>query len=482
MPEVESIHVIPVMETNTTERLSPWSDRRFLAVFGASLGLNALLALLLPRDAYLDEWAYRKIALDWIANGVYPTTFRPPLYPALLALSFRVGLGTGGLRIAQSLMTALTLIPVYRIARRNYGLNAARVAICLVAFNPVLLMFASRLWTETIFILLLMLILDLLTLGKATPRRWALAGFLYGLAALTRPVVLTVLPLLAIWAWLQARRDGRNWRPWAVSYAALAVVALMVILPWTVRNARATGAFILIDSNGPYNLLVATEPDAQFVEKDDVWHERFGAVGGDFYEHMVKVDPARAQSLAMAAARRNIAADPGRFARKSVWEAAHLWTADSYLLRHLRNRWFGDVPQWAVITLTIVWVCFFAALVVSGLAGLAATPPGPFRGLALLLTVHATVFFGLIYSLSRYLIPLHPVLAIPAAVALTSLAATARAVIRAASRRRRATFWLVLVALIVVWIGDFPKIADMVTSGGSHYLHTAREKEISAVR
>ncbi len=476
-PSIAAHSGILVTPLSSTDRPPWWSDRKFLLVLGMSLVLKVVLTFVLPRQPYLDEWAYHNIAIRWLEGGKYPTTFRPPLYPALLALSLASGLRTMGLRLAQTVMSTLTLIPVYRIAQRTYGPRVARVAAALVAFDPVLVMFSNRLWSETVFILLLMLILDLLTLGRATPRRWALAGVLFGLAALTRPVIFTALPLLALWTLLQARRDGRAWGPWAISYAVLAVVCTLVILPWTVRNARATGAFILIDSNGPFNFLVGTQPDAAFVDKDNVWTKYFGVVGGDSYEHAVKLDPARAQSLAMTAARQNIAADPGRFVRKSLWEAGHLWTADSFLLRHLRNSWYGPVPLWAIAGVTVVSVSFFMILVVAGFAGLSTAPPGPYRGVALLLLIHSTVLFGLVYSLSRYLLPLHAVLAIPAAAALVAVRSTAVAVVRDGPLRRRAAFWAALLAVAIVWIADLPKLADTVTTGGVHYPDHRSERE-----
>ena len=330
-------------------------------------------------------------------------------------------------------------------------------------------MFSNRLWSETVFIVLLLLILDAISSEGGTPWRWALAGLMFGLAALTRPLIVTLFPPLALWALLQARRDRKAWRLWVIRYATLAGACALVILPWTARNARATGAFVLIDTNGPFNFLVGTQPEAAFVDKDDVWSGRFGLVEGEPYERAANRDPAHTQAIAMATARQNIEADPGRFVRKSLWEAGHLWSLDSFLLRHLRNGWYGNVPRWAIAIATVASTGFFIILVVAGFAGLAASPPGSYRGLALLLLASFTALFGLTYSLSRYALPMHALLTVPAAAAILAPSPTLAALTRGAARHRRVAFWAALLALALVWLGNLPKLADMVAHGGAHY-------------
>ena len=455
------------------------TDRVFLLIAAVSFVAKMVLVFALGHGVVLDEWAYRNIALNWLAKGTYPTLFRPPLYPALVTLSYAAGLQTVGIRLLEVVMSTLTLVPVYRIASRMYGEKAARVAVALVAFNPVLIMFSNRLWSETVFILLQMVILDLLTSEKSGVRAWALAGVLFGFAALTRPVVLTILPLILLWTILQAERDGRAWRRWSERNAVLVAACFIVILPWTVRNMRSTGDFVLIDTNGPFNILVGTQPDAAFVDKDDMWSPHFGMLPDGSYEPTANANPAEARAEALAIARQNVAADPSRYVLKSLWEAGHLWTADSFLLRHLRNNWFGPVPKSLIAIVTIVSVGFFVTLVLGGIAGLATTPAGPYRGLALLLLIHSTVFFGLVYSLSRYLLPLHPVLAIPGGATLVALRPTLRELTHGALRRR-VLFWSVFGALVGVWISGLPKLVDMVTTGGSHYPFHWSEKDSAA--
>ena len=448
-------------------------DPALARIVAAALLLRLLLALLTHHFVpVLDESAYLVTAQRWLAEGRYASTFRPPLYPFLIMASLWAGLGTLGVQLLQAVLGAVTVVPVYRIADRNYGRRAAQIAALLVAFNPILLAFATRLWSETLFIALLMFALDWITRAPAM-RHWVLAGLALGLASLTRPMIVTFLPLLGAWVLWQAWREGTGWGPWITRFAVLAACCFAVILPWSVRNLRATGSFVLIDSNGAFNFMVGTQPEAAFVNKDDTWMEIYGAVDGEEYKDATERDPARAQRLAMAAARENIAKAPLLFVRKSLWEAGHLWTSDSFLLRHLRNGWFGEPRRLVVAPLTLLSVGFYLVLVAAGLAGLATAPPSPWRALALLLMLHTTALFGLTYALSRYVLPLHAVLAISAGAALAALRPTVAALTSAATPvARRTGFWAATATLLVIWLLDVPRQADMVLhAGAGHPYH-----------
>jgi hypothetical protein len=251
----------------------------------------------------------------------------------------------------------------------------------------------------------------------------------------------------------------------------LTIACCAVVLPWTVRNYAVSGTFILVDTNGAFNFLVGTQPEAAFVDKDDVWSERFGRVAGQRYEEFVLNEPGRAQDLALAAARGNVANNPGQFVVKSFWEAGHLWTLDSFLLRHLRNGWYGPLArQWLLPVAALGASIFFAFLVLSGLAGLATTRSSPLRSLSLILLLHSTLLFGLTYSLSRYALPLHALLALFAGAALADLRAARLQMVTQRNRVGRSL--MVVCALLLIgsaWVRDMPLLADMITNRGAQH-------------
>lgn len=455
--------------------------------------------------AVLDEGQYLRLARGIAEQGRFEGTFRPPLYPAFLATHLRLGWGTLGVRLTQALLSAATVVVVFLIARRALSSRGAVGAALIVAFDPVLGMFAHRLWSETLFILLATSAWGLLVTDP-NPRRPVtvntLAGVLIGLACLTRPMLLTLVPLLLPWLWWSNRgkrvfmgesaaHDGQGAerreldpsrrRPTPESekrlgalsqFALIATACVVTIAPWTIRNAIVARAFIPIDSNGPFNFLVGTQSEAAFIDKDDRWDRRYGIVSSGPYESAVQHDAAGAQSDAMRLALKNIRRDPTAYFKKCVWEAAHLWTLDSFLLRHLRNDWYRPVTPTAWIpALTVLSAGFWAVMVLAAIVGWAFAPPTSIRSLISLLAVHSTLLFGLTYSLSRYAVPLRPMLAILAVAAIMNVRWT-----RNMTGRTRRAVWvrgviaaIFATSLIAAWTGDIALLRDMIVSGGVNH-------------
>lgn len=459
-----------------------YRDRVLIAILAASFLVRLFLALATSgNEPVVDEVAYLNLAQDIAEGRGFESTFRPPLYPLFMAAHLAAGAGTLGVRITQVLLSTMAVGLVYILGSRTAGTSVGRIAALITALDPTLIGFSHHLWSETLFIALLLGVLVLITHEGREQRygRWLAAGILLGFAALTRPMIFTFLPFLMLWTGWQAwhDRDSRKWwRPATLRYVILASACLLVVLPWTWRNFQATGTAILIDSNGPYNFLVGTEEGAAFVNKDNRWSVDFGRVDGEFYPDLVRLKPELAQQGAMSKAFANIVEAPLRFAAKSWWEAGHLWTMDSFILRHLRNGWYGYVPLWLIAGLTVISAVFLIALTIGSLAGLVLAAGSPFRGLTILMLFHSTLLFALTYSLSRYSVPLHPVLAVFAGLAISRWGSI-RTGLRSAPVMRLVVSAAVLVLLLSAWRRDLPLTKDMLLNGGSHYRFTMFQVE-----
>jgi len=88
--------------------------------------------------------------------------------------------------------------------------------------------------------------------------RWVVFGALLGLTSLIRGIA---LPFLAAWAlvlWLAPATRGA-----AARRALLAALGLaLVVSPWTLRNYRATGSFVLLSTDGAWALFNGHSPEA----------------------------------------------------------------------------------------------------------------------------------------------------------------------------------------------------------------------------
>jgi len=182
-----------------------------------------------------------------------PTAWLAPVFPYLLAASFRVlGIYSKASTIfalaLDSLFSALTCIPVFFIAWKHFGAETAVTAGWIWAFFPYAVYFsADFIWSTTLATLLLSLVFLIALYLETCANVWPWVGFglLSGLGALADPAIMSVAPFLGAWAWYRRYRSGRPWLMPGVS-SVLAVV--LVILPWCMRQHQTFHSVIPIRS------------------------------------------------------------------------------------------------------------------------------------------------------------------------------------------------------------------------------------------
>jgi 4-amino-4-deoxy-L-arabinose transferase-like glycosyltransferase len=223
----------------------------------------------------LEHWAFGRVARSLVAGqglaNVFadtgPTAVVPPVYAYLLAGVFRL-LGTytpasvvTALAL-NSVFSALTCIPVFLLARRYFSLRAAKWAGWGWAFSPYGIYYGADWAWSTCLVTLLLMVLFLWALrleesGRAAD--WLGFGALGGVATLTEPVVLAVVPLLGLWTCWRRWRLKQNWMLPAV-LAALA--AAVVMTPWFARNYRTFHQFIPVRSGFGLELYIGNSADS----------------------------------------------------------------------------------------------------------------------------------------------------------------------------------------------------------------------------
>jgi 4-amino-4-deoxy-L-arabinose transferase-like glycosyltransferase len=201
-----------------------------------------------------------------IATPGTPTAFRPPAYPYLLGAVYALfGVHLLAGRLLGLALGVLTVVLLAYLGRELWGERVGLIAAGLTAvFLPLIALNATLLSESLLLPLELAFGLCLIRCWRDPGRlRWVvLAGGLCGLCALTRSVADSwLLPALAVVAFGSASRRLK-WR------GALAVIAAFVIVvaPWTVRNAIEFHAFVPISTEdwysaaGQYNDLAAGAP------------------------------------------------------------------------------------------------------------------------------------------------------------------------------------------------------------------------------
>ena len=181
----------------------------------------------------LDVWA--RWDSDWylrIAHGGYdgapsstPAFF--PLYPGLVALLGRLLLGNYILAgVLLSLAAGgVAFVLLYRLGQRHVGTAGARRAVLYLAVFPTAL-FLQAVYSESLYLALVLASFLLAERG-----RFLGAGAAAGLAMLTRPAGVALLPALAVLAWRNDDRRGAFLRLGAAAPIAALYPVLLAI--WT---------------------------------------------------------------------------------------------------------------------------------------------------------------------------------------------------------------------------------------------------------
>lgn len=208
---------------------------------------------------YHHQWAQAVAAgkeNDFI-SGAY---FRAPLYPWTLGALYRI-FGESPIvpRVFGTIVGALSCAVLYLIGRYAFGRAVGAIAGLAAASYPMLLYFDAELKVEGLAMLLNLALLGLLLLahGRRSWWMWGLCGVALGLAAITRPNILLLAPVLVGWVlWLKPRA-GRC----ALGHAlALTAGTLLPILPVTIRNVAVGGDFALIATSGGVNFYIGNNP------------------------------------------------------------------------------------------------------------------------------------------------------------------------------------------------------------------------------
>jgi 4-amino-4-deoxy-L-arabinose transferase-like glycosyltransferase len=142
----------------------------------------------------------------------------------------------------------LTCVPVYLLAKAGFAARVAKWAGWGWAFSPYGVYYgADWAWSTCLVTLqLAWLFLFAWRLEKSSrTSHWLAFGALSGVAALTEPVVLAVLPLLGLWTFYRLYRQSR---PWKGPMIAAALAGIVVLSPWIARNYELFHRFIPVRS------------------------------------------------------------------------------------------------------------------------------------------------------------------------------------------------------------------------------------------
>ncbi|MDQ1509209.1 MAG: hypothetical protein QOG50_1053 [Actinomycetota bacterium] len=437
----------------------PPESKRFTLALGAiamvALGIRIVFVVVVaPKVPALgDASAYHLLADHLARGGGYirpfdnlllhlqrPTAEYPPLFPLLLSVPARLGLhSVEQQRIFVAFVGAGTVALVGMLGRRVASGAVGLTAAALAAVYPMLFLGEATLMSESLYVMLVTLVLlcAYRAYDDPKPARFDALGVAVGAATLTRAEGALLGAIVAIGVGVAIRSFSSRER---VTRVALALgVALVVTIPWTVRNAVRFHAFVPV-SNNAATLVDGANCDATYGGSQlGLWRESFSTFG----------NAARTLPQAQACFEGFDIPDPHFDETKAA--SKHLRAGASYARHHL-----GSLPKVAVVRVLRTWGVYaprqqvsfeslegrprawqmrgtlmywvLAPLAIAGAVLLRRRRRLLFPLVAAAVTV--TIAAALTYGQQRFRVAAEPAILVLAGVTLVELA-------RAAARRRR---------------------------------------------
>jgi 4-amino-4-deoxy-L-arabinose transferase-like glycosyltransferase len=195
----------------------------------------------------------------------------PPLESLFVLAVFEVAgdvVSPRVLLVTQAVLGALVVPLGAALGRRLVSAKAGLVLAFLLAIHPSFVFWTAHLMTESNYLLGLMLLLYLLgRWAEELHLGWAVAaGVCLGALDLLRVNGLFLGPVLAVFALAAVGRRA------LAAAAAMLVVPLLVVLPWTVRNWMVYREPILLGSHVGINVYLANHPTLDPLETP-CWEE-----------------------------------------------------------------------------------------------------------------------------------------------------------------------------------------------------------------
>ncbi|UCD16408.1 MAG: glycosyltransferase family 39 protein [Candidatus Zixiibacteriota bacterium] len=213
---------------------------------------------LLVDSLFHHRWAVSIASGDVLGHEPF---FRAPLYIYVLGGLYAIfGQSLLAGRIFGHLIGVISVLLTFRIGLRLFSKPAAIIAAVIHALYPIAVYFESELLVDSLFTMLIELSIFclLIAVERKTPAWYFLTGLVVGAAAITRPILLALVPLYLIWLIIAQRRIGRG----SMSAAVMLLAISLAIVPVALRNRLVGDDLVLISSSGGVNFYIGNNPDA----------------------------------------------------------------------------------------------------------------------------------------------------------------------------------------------------------------------------
>jgi 4-amino-4-deoxy-L-arabinose transferase-like glycosyltransferase len=373
------------------ENFAMLAETRFLTfiitilILGTVLRLAAIALTTSPTEplnilypGYTDGEDYRNIAHSIIETGVYgyagrPSAFRPPAYPVLMALIWKIfGETLTPVRLFQIALFVIMAICYTCITLMYFGRFAAALTAVVLSVYPLFVFMTTEIATESLYMTLASIVFALTFMlldNKQKVTNKAVVAFAAGLCCgagiLTRPNMVFIFLLLQTFLILHLFGLSKRTGNWIAPSIGLWAGTFLVLTPWLIRNQLQIGAPVLttnLDYNlfrGTFDLAPSTPNDAFFVKVFRDHHVMYEQDLENPNNRQLLISEVESERNARAAALAIIWSNPISWLKERMRNLVYLW---------LNLQWDPELIEKRPITLAAaisVSIIYYGMLMIS---------------------------------------------------------------------------------------------------------------------
>lgn len=212
-----------------------------------------------------------------------PTAHWSYLYTVYLVAVYKIfGFSPIVARVIQAVIVGIFQpLLTWRIGKRIFGQTVGLIASAISAVYIYFFYYAGSLVTESFYIICILWTFDvtfrIIDKSRKNPGQrlwwnWFELGMAVGFTVLLRQLFLLFLPFLFFWIWwnIPEKQAGASiekprWKTtihWSATkgLALVVLILAMMIVPWTIRNYRAFGTFVFLNTNAGFAFYWGNHP------------------------------------------------------------------------------------------------------------------------------------------------------------------------------------------------------------------------------
>ena len=372
-----------------------------------------------------------------------------PGYPFLVAIHELITGYGQGIKTTQSVVSMGIIVMMYRLGTSFFNIRVGRLAAWMYALSPTQIFFAQSLWSECLYgglLLAAVLYFERVSESESRTTRdtWTV-GILVGCCILFRGVATYMLPVFAgalLW---------NRWRKPKIFQRVLILIAgaFLTVAPYSIYASYKFNTVIISDrtlgqmmwlGNNEFSPVTFDWGNGQLSNRAYKRHTSTGRKPCASKRKPVERDKCQTKS-GIAWIQNN----PKAFLGRMPLRVAQLLNPHSFVTRHIRwGNWLG-LPRWMDEAIVAINVCWSFAVLWLGSAGLIIFGRKPKAILIGGILLYHVAAISILAGLTRYRVPLEPLLMLYAGQMLLSWPA-------ALQQLREERWRVVVLVLTAVWL------------------------------